>query len=523
MSNAKGLIYLADDNEPILELLKEILEGDGYSVMGFTESRRIIEQAGIKAPDLFILDINIPDMDGITLCKRFKSTEELQMIPVIFISGMITMEDKVKGFSAGGADYITKPFIPIDVLSRVNTHITLKKSLDQTLSFNTALEEGIRSRTEELQKAKEEAEKANREKNQLLSNINHELRTPLNGILGMLDLLNQKQIEDDEVKSYIELTTYSARQLSRLINDILDYTQLENRTLYFQYKRFTLITLITLLKQKYQVQCAEKGLNFSIKTIGRGLDFSGDETRILQILDNLITNSIKYSLKGTVTVSLSVDQDLIMTIQDQGVGIPPDKGEIIFKPYVQVQNGYIREKKGLGLGLAITKDITIQMGGTIDMTSDEQGTVFTVRIPPHQPDEESGEPLMAKKIPGRGKILVVEDDTVSLYYMEMILCEAGYEVITGINGKEAMELLKEDNYDMALLDIGLPGFSGVDIMRAIKEEGLDLPVLALTAYCQEEDINLFKSEGFKEVVAKPVNSKSLLETLEKFTTDRIIS
>ncbi len=510
-----GLIYLVDDNESILELLKDILEGDNFKVMAFSDSQELLDQTYKETPDLFLLDIAMPGIDGINLCRMFKTREELDMVPVIFISGMIDIEDKVKGFAAGGADYITKPFIPIDVLSRVRTHVKLKKYIDQTRSFNTALEEGIRIRTRELQQAKEEAEKANREKTRFLSNINHELRTPLNGIMGMLEILQNKEIPDEEIASYIELTGYSARQLSRLINDILDFTQLNNRSMHFQYEPFSVNGMVRFLKQKYLPGCREKGLEFQIETPTEDVLFTGDESRILQIVENLISNSIKYSLKGKVSVRLLPGEELTIQVSDEGVGIPPESQDEIFKPYVQIDNSYIREKQGLGLGLAIIKDIITQMNGSIDLESDKNGTRFTVKIPSRGTTQAPPAVTQKSSDSGKGRILLAEDDAVSLFYTELTLSEAGFDVTTAIDGSEAASLIASCSYDLALLDISLPKLSGIDVMSRIKEKNPEIPVVAITAYCQEEDIRLFRESGFSEVITKPLNSQVLLQKVNQ--------
>ncbi|OQY30821.1 MAG: hypothetical protein B6241_15265 [Spirochaetaceae bacterium 4572_59] len=512
-------IYIVDDNYIILDLLQDILEEDSYDIRTFIQAEPVLRESLNAPPDLFLLDIRMPGMDGISLCRKIKETKELEIIPVIFISGMIDSNEKVLAFEAGGADFITKPFISIDIQSRVRTQLKLKEFLDQTLSFNMALEDGISQRTIELQKAKEDAEKANREKDQFLSNINHELRTPLNGILGMLDLMKQKKPEDEELSLNIDLADYAAKQLSYLINDILDYMQLENKSMLFSYKTFSLSKLLNKLNHIYAPQCHEKGLDIRIESLPEDTFFAGDENRILQILNNLLTNSIKYSLTGTISIKCVLDDELEIQVQDQGVGISEEQRPEIFKPYVQLQHSYLREKQGLGLGLAITQDLLEQMDGSIDLQSTAEGSLFTVRIPPHK-EEGDAAPLMSfQSGKGNGEIFIAEDDSISLYYMENVLEDAGYSVTTAINGKEAMEELKEKPYDLILLDISLPSYSGLQIMKELKQS-CDTPVLAVTAYCQDSDIRQFKEAGFKDVISKPVHSSKLLEVVRTFLSEK---
>ncbi len=374
-------VVVVDDSQDILDILDIILGDYGYNVRTYDSAEAVLRDVPLSfIPDLFLLDVNLPGMSGLALCRSFKETPVLNLVPVIFISGLMEDSDKKEGFEAGGEDYITKPFSKSDVLARVKTHMKLRKSLQELQLLNTDLESRIVERTRELQSAKEEAERANRAKTEFLSNINHEMRTPLNGILGMLNLLRDISM-DQEGASYLSLAEYSANHLSVIIRDILDYSQLETHRMIFHYNPVDIGEMIRKLCTIQRDDAQAKGLDIHIVSPDTESLFTGDETRLYQILTNLLSNSVKYSRKGTITIRYRVEDDLYVEVQDQGIGIPPDKMEDIFLPFLQLDASYTKENKGIGLGLSITRNLVKSMDGSIGLKSDSNGTCFTIIIP----------------------------------------------------------------------------------------------------------------------------------------------
>ena len=374
-------VVVVDDSQDILDILGIILGDYGYNVRTYGTAEAVLRDVPSSfIPDLFLLDVNLPGMSGLTLCRSIKETPVLNLVPVIFISGLMEDSDKKEGFEAGGEDYISKPFSKSDVLARVKTHIKLRRSLQELQLLNTDLESRIVERTRELQSTKDEAEKANRAKTEFLSNINHEMRTPLNGILGMLNLLKDISM-DQEGATYLSLAEYSANHLSVIIRDILDYSQLETHRMIFHYNP---VNIGEMMKKMCTIQRADakaKGLEIRLIHPDKESLFTGDETRLYQILINLLSNSIKYSRKGVITIRYRVEDDLHIEVQDQGIGIPPDKVEDVFLPFLQLDASYTKENKGIGLGLSITRNLVKSMDGTIDLKSDSNGTSFTIIIP----------------------------------------------------------------------------------------------------------------------------------------------
>jgi len=523
-NNSDSRIFIVDDNESILDILKDMLTLEGYRVETCTKSEEALEKTKANPPDLLILDIRMPGIDGIELCRQFKSDPLTAQIPVIFISGLMGMDEKIQGFRAGGADYITKPFHNLDVLVRVGTHIQLRKRAILLEGMNEYLEEMVEKRTAELRIAKEAAENANKAKSQFLSNINHEMRTPLNGIIGMLKLMGNLPM-DENMEMYHSLAEFSARHLSSVISDILDYTQLDAGSMKFHYRPFSAASCLKKLCLLHQPQAESKGLTLEWILPEDAEPFITDENRLIQIAGNLLTNAVKYSREGRILLRCRQSDVLTIDVEDQGSGIPVERQDEIFQPFMQLESPYTKEHSGMGLGLAICRNLAQSMGGSIQVESEPgRGSRFTIVLPEQTEEEDSNvecdtsEKILRPDL----KILVVEDDTINLFLLENILESRGWEVFQAVNGIEAIEELKQNKPHLVLLDMGLPGKSGVEVLKVIRgmEEFKDLPVIAVTAYSHKEDLDLFRNTGINDVITKPISEQALINAVTRYLGEK---
>ncbi|MDC7233070.1 MAG: response regulator [Spirochaetales bacterium] len=515
MTKENAKILIVDDNEMIRDVLEEILSMEGYDVQCCSNATEGLECGHSDPPDLFILDITMPDIDGLELCRRLKSDPATMDIPVIFISGLIGMEEKIAGFKAGGVDYITKPFQNLDVLIRVKTHVELRKKTQILESMNEWLEEKVEKRTRELRLAKESAEKANNAKSEFLANINHEIRTPLNGVLGMLKLMGNCEMNDD-LEMYHNLADFSARHLSAVFSDILDYTQLDSDSMRFNYESLDIHKLVENVCLLQREHAQNKGLELKWELTGDRTEFVCDEIRLVQILNNLLGNAVKYSNKGEITLRCHLSDDLNIEVEDQGVGIPSERTEEIFTPFLQLESPYTKEHSGTGLGLAISRNLCQAMNGALSVNSKPgKGSCFTLKLP-EQKARFPKPPVEHNKGGAENlRILVVEDNTINLYLLENILEAAGCRVFQALNGEEAMEELEASDPDIVLLDMGLPRKSGLEVIREIRarEKYRNLPVIAVTAYSHKDDLDRFEDAGINAVITKPVSEDVLIDTI----------
>ncbi len=378
---------------------------------------------------------------------------------------------------------------------------------------------------ERLIKEKEKAEESDRLKGAFLANVSHELRTPLNGIMGMHNLLKETSLGQEQL-NYLEMAENAANNLFTIIRDLLDLSRIDTHKLKLHYTEFDVIRQFEMLGSLFSDKASKNGIDLVFEHEENELSWIGDKARISQIVMNLISNAIKFSDNGRVLLKVRGGKLLEITVSDEGIGIAPEKIEEIFKPFHQLENPYTKKVQGIGAGLAIVKNITELMAGTIEVTSNQRkGTTFTVKIPPgikssadiseHIIDENRNKNFR-KKIK---TILVAEDDRISLLFIRNILQKHGYDVLEASNGIDAVKIALEKNPDLILMDIGLPKMNGLDAIlniRKNKESGT-IPIIAVTAHAHKDDKTRILKSGADEIITKPYDKNYLLKRINKYS------
>jgi PAS domain S-box-containing protein len=375
----------------------------------------------------------------------------------------------------------------------------------------------------ELVKAKMVAEESDRLKSAFLANMSHEIRTPMNGVIGFAELLLQPDIPQDEKKEYFSLIEKNSHQLLQLIDDIIDISKIEAKVLKIYKVNFNINDLLKDLERIYL-----KEIDMSLKPIE--LEFNGladnqqgwiytDKSRLMQIFQNLISNALKFTSEGKISVDTVVkNKKITFSIKDTGIGIPELAQKQIFERFRRVENTADKVYRGTGLGLTVTKGLIEILDGEISVDSIEgEGSVFTFTLP-----YESGEKTVERdteykewdKFNGLD-VLIVEDEDTSFIYLASLLKRNKLNVHRAKNGYEAIEIVKNQKVDLILMDIRLPELNGYDTTRYIKKLAPDIPIIAQTAFAMADDAHKAKEAGCDDYVTKPISSYLLLNKMKK--------
>ena len=381
-----------------------------------------------------------------------------------------------------------------------------------------------------LREAKERAEVANKAKSDFLAMISHEIRTPLNAVLGMAEILTKKGLSS-EIQECVDIISSAGNDLLALVSDILDFARLEAGKLTFSVQPFDLFELCTHTLKRMEYQVREKNVSLlfdidpDIKTT-----VVGDHNRVRQVLANLIGNAVKFTESGHIKISLSCQQQHVdkgifhIVVEDTGIGIPEDKLDLIFDKFSQVDSIYQRKFSGIGLGLAITKELLEKMGGQISVSSKVgEGTTFDITLPlvMQQSIDVTVASSLAPELSSRfaKNVLVVEDNLINQKIARMMLEDLGCKVDVVGNGSEVLDKVdKLPGYDLVFMDVGLPDMSGYDIVSKIREcpDLQSLPIIAMTAHILERDRRQAYHSGMNNIVAKPVTYEQIRTVLEQY-------
>jgi len=394
-----------------------------------------------------------------------------------------------------------------------------------TSRLNRDLESRVRARTQELEKLSEEAQVANRAKSQFLATVSHELRTPLNAILGEGQLLARESLTPPQ-RARLDVMKTASRVMRQLIDDILDISQIEAGGLQLRLNVFSLETFVSEIRDLYRPLARERGLTLAISLQSDlGLYRRGDADRLRQLIGNLIDNALKFTLTGGVTIKISGDDErLQFSVIDTGVGIAAKDHEVIFRRFVQVESSSTRRFGGIGLGLAICREISEHMGGSLTVKSalgigarfDFDAPIPSVVASLDPVDEPVDEAL------GEGPVslLVVDDNPVNQRILAALVEPFGVTCGFAANGKEAVEAWRSRPWGAIFMDIHMPGMDGVEAARAIRQAerlaGDDrTPIIAVTASVLAHEVESYLKAGMDDVLPKPVEAAALAAMLSR--------
>ncbi|WP_299002414.1 PAS domain-containing hybrid sensor histidine kinase/response regulator [uncultured Shewanella sp.] len=378
----------------------------------------------------------------------------------------------------------------------------------------------------ELAQAVKKADASNAAKSTFLATMSHELRTPLNGILGMAQIVESNLTEPTQRKQ-LQILLESGNHLTALLNDILDFSKIEQNKLELENELFGFNNVIDPIINTYGPICDEKNIKFIVNNdINEKQAFKGDKARIRQVIYNLLSNSVKFTHEGSITLTFNQttrqnNAGVNITLSDTGIGIRQERLDTIFNPFIQAESSTTRQYGGTGLGLSIVKQLVELMQGHISISSEVgSGTTFDIFIAIKQSDQPlpqiHKQKELIKDLPKNLSILIAEDNKINALVAKTFCQRLGHNATIANNGLEAVNQLKENDFDLIIMDNHMPEMDGIEATKAIRQElKKNTPIFACTADVFQEAHDSFIEAGANHVLTKPLQEQSFMDALHQ--------
>lgn len=518
---AHSLILIVDDDVDNLSLLAGLLSEHGAAVRLARKGSCALESASAAPPDLILLDTEMPDLDGYTICERLKADPRAAAVPVIFLSARSATCDIVRAFAAGAADYITKPFAVEEVLARVSAHLRVQQMQRQLQGRLAQVEHEI----EESERARLAAEEAARAKSEFVAQISHEIRTSLNVVIGMTTLVLGSALTPTQ-REDVESIRRSGSTLLALVDDTLDISRIEAGKLTLVQRPFALHACIEEALDLMASQADARQLELCYRADPElPPRIIGDSTRLRQIVINLLSNAIRYTERGEIVVTLAGKSrpqsgeeqwDLTISVRDTGIGIAPEHLTRIFQPFEQADPALARQYGGSGLGLAICRRLAELMGGQIRAESTPGvGSTFTVELPatvaPAAPTGPASDSALAGK---RALLLVDRAETAEL--LQTHLLRWGMSATALAPAQDARAWLAEHSVDVVLLARDGTGLADLELIQELRTCGH--PALPAVLWTRLSEHNTFLDRSDQQhtvLLSTPIRPGMLHEALRR--------
>jgi len=531
MEKQNSLLIVDDDASSLMELAS-ILKQD-YKIYAVKDGKAALDKAFEAKPDLILLDVVMPGMNGFEVLAELKRSEKTKDIPVMFITGINDSEGEREGLEIGAVDYIRKPFNTMVVKHRVRLQV-------QIINLQRDLENSAKI-----------AEAANQSKSSFVANMSHEIRTPMNAIMGITDILLQNESRSsDEVAEGLEKIYASSEMLLNIINDILDFSKIEAGKLDILPTKYKIADMINDTIQLNVMRIEDKPITF-VLDIDDDIPAKliGDELRIKQILNNLLSNAFKYTDSGTVTLTVKYEIEfsqkgmtLVLIVQDTGYGMSKEQLDMLFDEYSRFTEETRPNIEGTGLGLSIMRLLVNLMHGNVTVESEQgKGTTVTIRLPQGTVDahvlgkaaadnlrefkqinlkgKESGK-IKREPMP-YGKVLIVDDTDTNIFVAVRFMEPYKLQIDTAQNGREAVEIVESGKeYDVIFMDHMMPEMDGMEATKYLRDRGYTAPIVALTANAMTGQAEMFMQNGFDDFISKPIDIRQLDSILLKLIRDK---
>jgi signal transduction histidine kinase len=502
---------LVDDLEENLLSLSALLRRDGLVLLQARSGDEALELLLRHDVALALVDVQMPGLNGFELAELMRGNERTSRVPIIFVTaGNADSQRRFRGYEAGAVDFIQKPIEPDILRSKAEVFFELYRQRQ-----HMALQR------DELKANAEALQEADRHKDEFLATLGHELRNPLAPLRHGLDILRRRAASTDDA-DILAMMDRQMVQLVRLIDDLLDVSRVSQGKIELRRERVTVAEIIRLALESSRPLLDSAGHSLELNMPDAPIWLDADLTRASQIIGNLLNNAAKYTPHGgSISVSAQTEGDAaVIVVADNGVGIPKDMLCQVFELFAQVDAHLERARGGLGIGLALVKQLVAMHGGTIEAASAGlgQGAAFTVRLPlaaaPARPQAPA--PVHADAAT-RLKVLVVDDSAEISQTLGWMLEEIGHDFVVAHDGQSALAAAREFLPDAILLDIGLKGMDGYAVCQAFRAEPLfrSVPIIAHSGWGQSRDKTQAAQAGFSDYLVKPVSLADLEKTLRR--------
>jgi signal transduction histidine kinase len=560
-------ILIVEDSPTQAEQLRYLLTQQAYHVTVASNGKLALERLAAYTPAVVISDIVMPEMGGFELCTRIKAAESTRRIPVILLTSLSNKEEVLESLACGADLFITKPYHENYLLSQVQQIIAdgtyayreripinlvvqtagqprditadpqqmfslLLATYDAAVARNRELQQAqnaLQSLNVELEGAKAVAEKANLAKSDFLSSMSHELRSPLNAILGFAQLMESDSPPPlPAQQESIEQILQAGWHLLTLINEILDLAKIESGKVSLTLEPVSLAEVMLECQAMLGSQAQQRGITMTFPPFDIPCFVHADQTRVKQVLLNLLTNAIKYNkAQGTIVVEcLAIAPErLRVSVKDTGEGLLPEKLAQLFQPFNRLGQE-TSAVEGTGIGLVVAKQLVELMGGIIGVESTVgTGSVFWIELiadvaPSSAVKEEEPPTALVQPPVQHGKrvrlLLYVEDNPANMKLIEQLVARRpDLRLLTAVNGQRGIELARTAQPEMILMDINLPDISGIDALKILREDPATahIPVVAISANAMPRDIENGLAAGFFRYLTKPIKVNEFMDTV----------
>jgi signal transduction histidine kinase/ActR/RegA family two-component response regulator len=476
-------------------------------------------------------------MDGFETAAMIHEHPRFERIPIIFVTGVHDSElDRLKGYRLGAVDYVSIPIVPEILRSKVAVLVELDNQRRELVRLNQSLAAANTTlqaeKAQELEKANRSLAAANtalkeadRHKDEFLAILAHELRNPLAPIRTAVDVMSLLPLEHEKLRWAREVIHRQATHLSRLVDDLLDVSRISRGAIRLNRELLTLQVILDRSVEAAQPIIAAHKHELHIDCLAGTAMVDGDPVRLVQILSNLLNNAAKYmDTPGTIRLRATVeDAMVVICVGDSGIGLAPEALPKLFNLFSRVHTEVESAPGGLGIGLALVRQLVELHGGSVTASSPglHRGSEFTVRLPlgasVPRPTTEPQEVESSTSEPTSRRILIVDDNRDALDSLSLLLEMCGHEVRACASGLEALECAAAWHPSVALMDIGMPGLDGYEVARRMRQQpwGASLFLVAVSGWGQSEDLQRATAAGFNLHFRKPIGLDEIEGLLEK--------